>query len=534
MSLPSSDTTVDPPGPLRPGADVAVRLRNVTKLYPGTVALDDVSMSVRRGTIHALLGGNGSGKSTAVKVLAGVVSAEPGGVVELGETVVDAAAVTPRVARAAGLRFVHQDLGVFAELSVADNLSIGHGYATTGIRCIDHRAVHSRAERLIAKYHIDGAPDTPLHRLSPSARALVAIARALEQDEDPESPSADGILVLDEPTAALPTDEANRLYTSLSRLVAGGTTAILISHRLDEVLEHTDTVTVLRDGRHVSTASTRGLTKTALAEQIAGRTVRSPDRVARTAAEVPRLRLSDVGGAKLRGVSLTVDAGEIVGIAGLVGSGRSSLLRTVFGVEDRSTGRILLDGEEVDTRSGPAAMMRDGVAFLPEDRATMANFADLTIRENLLAASVRRYWSGGRMRTSRERRDARALVTRFGIKAPDVDLPMSSLSGGNQQKVLLARWLSRDPRLLLLDEPSQGVDVGARADIYRMIREAAALGAAVLVTASEFDELATFCDRVLILRSGSVVSETTEPDVQTLTAAVYDDPADHPATETTP
>jgi ribose transport system ATP-binding protein len=481
----------------------AVQALRIAKRYPGTLALDGVDFEVRSGEIHAIVGGNGSGKSTLIKILSGVVPAEPGGTIEIGSRTVPTDRWTAEQARHAGVHVVHQDLGVFPDLSVMENLTIGRGYDSRWGGVIRWRAVRSHAERLIRQFGIDARPTTPLRRLSQANRTLVAIARAL-QDEGEGQPR--GLLVLDEPTASLPTDEATALLSMMRRYADEGQAILFVSHRLDEVLQNSDRVTAFRDGRVVGTWATAETDHDMLVAAILGTALDQafPDTASAPApGGVPRLELRSVTAGPLNGLDLAVGSGEVVGVAGLLGSGRSSLLRAIFGALPIDAGSILIDGREVAFRHSGDAVAA-GVAYVPENRLGDACFPDLPVHSNISMAAIRRYWSGWRLHHRRERSTARDLMAAFRIKAPSERVTIASLSGGNQQKVVMARWLGNGPSLLLLDEPTQGVDVGARAEIHGLIRQSAQRGAAVLLVASDPEELAHAADRVVVIGSGHI------------------------------
>jgi len=510
--------TVDTGGGAEDGGDAVLRVRHLSKTFGGTRALADVDLDVERGEIHALLGGNGSGKSTLIKVLAGVYAGDRGEVATGGRTA-RADAWTPQDAFAAGLRFVHQNPGVFLDLSVAENMAIGHGFPTAAGGRIRWRDLHARTRELLQRFNIAAVPEMPLGALGPAARTMVAIARALQDSEGAHG----GVLVLDEPTAALPAPEVDLLLDALRGYARAGQTILFVTHRIDEVLDIATRVTVLRDGRRVGTLPRAEISESRLVELIVGRPLEHiyPD-AAPTASADTVLDMRGVAGGLARGVDLQVRRGEITGLAGLIGSGTSETLRTVFGLVPRSAGTVLLDGRPL-ADFDPAAAMSAGVAYVPADRGAEAIFVAMSVRENLSAAGVHRYWRGLRLRHREEQRDAHASLRDFLIRAASDTAPISTLSGGNQQKVILARWLRRRPRLLLLDEPTQGVDVGARAELWSLVRRAAAEGTAVLVVSSDFDELARVCDRVAVLRQGRVVAELRPPllDGKRLTELAY-------------
>jgi ribose transport system ATP-binding protein len=490
------------------GGAVALRLHEIEKSFGQTRALKGVSFEVKGGEIHALLGGNGSGKSTLVKILAGVYNAD-GGSVEVRGDRLRADAMTPAAAQALGLRFVHQQPSTFPDMSVAENLSLGRGFETGVGRNIRWRTVRARARAVLDRFGIDADPGQPLGTLGAAEQTMVEIARAL-QDQEGES---DDILVLDEPTASLPAPEVKILLDALRRYAADGQTIIYVTHRLEEVLDVADRVTVLRDGDHIATVPCEGLSHDALVELIVGRSVDSvfPESGGESGKDVA-LEVRGLRGGPVTGVDLTVRSGEIVGLAGLVGSGRSSLLRMIFGDLRPDAGELKLDGAVIAPRT-PLQAMKAGIAYVPETRSDAA-FADMTLAENLSAASVPSYWRGGRLRSREERADTRRLIEAFAVKAAGPGIAFGTLSGGNQQKAILGRWLRRDPRVLLLDEPTHGVDVGARIEIYATIRRAVDAGAAVLVASSDFEELAGLCDRVAVISGGRIVAEAKGAELE--------------------
>lgn len=500
-------------------AGVRVQIRNLAKTFPGTRALNDVDVDIRAGEIHALVGGNGSGKSTLIKILTGVHQADPGGMVLVEGAKIDLSHITPEKARAAKIYAVHQDLGVFADLSVAENLALGYRYERGFAGRIRWRRQRERARRLMESFDIDAAPDTELRMLSQATWTLVAIARAMQTEEG----GNDGLLILDEPTASLPLHEVDLLLSSLRGYAAEGQAILYVSHRLDEILALSDRVTVLRDGSKVGTYPTSELDEESLIALIVGRAV---DRAFPSTRTVhggdPIVEVRGLSAGPLNDINLVLRPGEVVGLGGLEGSGRTELLRAIFGDLQVDAGEILLNGQPAEITS-PAAAIEQGIALIPERRVTDACFPDQTVCENMSATNTSDYWIGGRMANRRMRADARALMRNFLVKAPTERQPMATLSGGNQQKVILARWLRREPRALLLDEPTHGVDVGARAEIYALIRDAVAQGAGAIVVASDFEELAQVCDRVAILREGRIVGELSSGNItaEALTQAAF-------------
>ncbi|WP_051274648.1 sugar ABC transporter ATP-binding protein [Cellulomonas sp. URHD0024] len=494
-----------------------LHVSGLTKRFGGTAALDRAVLTLRAGTVHALVGGNGSGKSTIIKVLAGVHRADSGRI-ETRRKTWDASEYGARSAWEAGFRFVHQDLGLFPELSVAENVALQGGYPTRGFGRIRWSTLNRHVRQLLDAYEIDADPTTPVGALAPAQRTLVAICRAL-QDPDPQGRL---ILVLDEPTAALPHQESIALLDAVRRRAERGQTVLLVSHRMPEVLTVSDDFTVFRDGRTVAQIVDRRPEEEELVSHMTGSTrprliARPPTRSSTDRApyqEHAVLAVRGLHGGPLRGVDLEVRRGEVVGVTGLVGSGRSSLLRTVFGQHRPVAGEIIVHGAAgARSSAGTGARMRAGVSFVPEDRPGDAAFAQLSIRDNLSVTVRSIYWRLTGMNATKENADARELVHRYRVRSGAPEAPFSVLSGGNQQKVILARWLRRRPSLLLLDEPTQGVDVMSRVDIYDAVREAAARGCGVLVASSDLDELAVLCDRVLVIRDGRIAAELADGEL---------------------
>lgn len=494
-------------GGLAPGADrgqVSLEVRSLSKTFSGGLALHNVTFSLESGKVHALLGGNGSGKSTLIKCLAGVHQADPGGELAVGSTVIAADRVTPAWARHNGLRFVHQNSTLFPHMTIEENLALGHGYPTSrGL--IRWKSLRRGTRELLERFGIGARPDQEVATVRPADQAMISVARAL-QDRYTDEGSQVSLLVLDEPTAAMPEEEVEILLGAIKNCAEDGLAIIFVTHRLEEVRVIADTVTVLRDGALATSQPADGLTQADLVEMILGKEFGELAR-GKHAAKVGEVvaRMNDVSAGVLKNVSLDVRSGEVLGLAGLVGSGRSEVLRVLFGDLEPVDGSVEIGGDAVAFRR-PSHAMRSGVGYVPEDRSH-AVFPNLAVRENLTAPSLSSYVRGPFLDKQKERQEVKASIGRFRIKAPSLEAPISTLSGGNQQKVVLARWLERNPDLLLLDEPTQGVDVGARADAFALIREAAERGLAVVVVSSDFEELADLSDRVLVLTSGRVTAE---------------------------
>ncbi|MGH2937305.1 MAG: sugar ABC transporter ATP-binding protein [Solirubrobacterales bacterium] len=469
-----------------------------------------MNLTVGEGDVHALLGGNGSGKSTLIKIMAGVESADSGQL-EVHGSLRDLRGFTPTAARNLGLHFVHQQRSTFADLSLTENLALGRGFESSSPWKINWRRSRRRAAAVLERFNIDARPDQILGELGPAKQTMVAIARAL-QDQDEESKD---VLVLDEPTASLPAREVEFLLAALKEYAEAGQAIIYVTHRLGEALDVASAATILRDGKLVATVDPRTLTHDDLVEVMLGRRVEAITRRRAEAGAVDgavMLKAKNIAVGPLKDLSFEVRGGEILGVAGLIGSGRSTLLKALFGVRSIEAGELRLDGHEL-LLANAAAAMAAGLGYIPEDRPSEAAFPELSVAENLSVAVVPDYWRSGLLRLRREAADARDLKDSFLIKTASIDAPLSSLSGGNQQKVILARWIRREPRLLLLDEPTQGVDVGARAEIYELIQQAVAGGSSAMVASSDFEELAALCDRILVLGGGGLRAELQRSEI---------------------
>ncbi len=474
-----------------------LRVRGLIKTFPELRALDGVDLEVGAGEVVAVVGANGSGKSTLVKILAGVYEADGGTVKTLPREGTEADGRTAR----SELHFIHQDLGLIPMLTTVENLDLGRELGGGIVRPVHARKEASRARELIAQFGAGFDVGLPVLQLSAAERTIVAIARALDGWTRP-----DNVLVLDEPTAALHGDEVGKLFEAIRRVAQRGAGVIFISHRLDEVMDLADRVVVLRDGKKVADVVAGEFDHDALVRMIVGRAV--AEGVSRQAATGDvLLRVSGLRGSTVRGVDFALRAGEILGVTGILGSGREHLSRVLFGALPRSGGEVLLEGRALVAESPAGAISRQ-VGFVPADRHRDGAVMSLSVRENLTLPRLRPFRRGlGQIDARAERREAGDWVGRIGLRPPSPERALGLFSGGNQQKVVLAKWLRNDPKVLLLDEPTQGVDVGAKAAIYELLARAAANGTGVLVSSSDTKELAMLCDRVLVLRDGELVAE---------------------------
>ncbi len=480
------------PGPL-------LRVTGMSKTFPGLKALDDISLNVRTGEIVAVVGHNGSGKSTLVKILAGVHEADPGAVVEVRD---GSGQLLDNAGPGQALHVIHQDLGLIDLLSTVENLSLGRREPGRAFAPVRGSAERRHAQQLIARFGATFDPTVPVRDLRPAERTIVALARALDGWTRAES-----VLVLDEPTTAFRGSEVQVLFEAVRRIAREGAGVVFISHRLDEVLGLADRVVVLRDGRVVADQPVDRLDHDQLVQLIAGRAIAEVQRDRRTPGSTPALTVTGLRSAEITDLSLSVGHGEVVGVSGLLGSARESLAGLLFGARPRLAGRIEVSGEDLvpdDTR----AAIELGVAYLPADRRRSGAVMDMNVRENLtlpLLRPLRRAF--GRLDSSAEHRQTDQWLQTVGLHPPEPERALKLFSGGNQQKVVLAKWLRTHPRVLLLDEPTQGVDVGAKAAIYELILAATRAGTSVVVCSSDTEELVLLCDRVLVLEGGRLVSE---------------------------
>ncbi len=482
------------------GTSPLLAVEELSKTFPGQRALRDVTLAVRPGEVLGLLGQNGSGKSTLIKVLAGYHEPDPGYRAWFaGEPVSLDSHETAWRRRA---HFIHQELALVPTLGATENLALGRGFETGRFGRIRWRAERRRAEESLRSFGFDIDVEVPTGELDPAERTAIAIARVLQGWDSPQ-----GLLVLDEATAALPRPEVDRLFDAVRRLAGAGAGVIFVSHRLEEVLAVTDRIAVLRDGELVAETETASVDHAALVELIVGRAL---DQLY-VAPPPPRddvlLSVRDLEGEGLEGVSFDIHAGEIVGVAGLVGSGRDRLCAALFGAEP-ATGSVRLAGREL-SGADPHRRLEEGLALVPANRGRDGVVAPLCFRENLTLSALAPLRRHGRIRASSERRECEEWMERIDLQPRRPERPIREFSGGNQQKAVIARALRAKPRLLLLDEPTQGVDVGAKASIYRLLAEAAAAGTAALICSSEPEELAGICDRVLVFRGGRQCAELT-------------------------
>jgi len=470
-----------------------LKLCGLSKSFAGAVALHDVSFDLEPGEVHALVGENGAGKSTLVRIVTGACRPDVGTVEVDGRPLLRA---DPLLARALGIASIYQQPALLPDLTVSENLAFGIEVGGAWRR-IDWRLRRRRAQDLLARVGARIDPDAPCGTLRMAEQQLVEIARALGANAR--------VLVMDEPTATLAEPEAEQLLEQVLELKASGVGIVYISHRLSEVARVADRVTVLRDGRVVATRPSREVSPAELIRLMVGRELTAvfPKRRVPRGSAVLEARGLGCAATGVRDVSFSVHAGEILGLAGLVGSGRTELARVLFGLEPADSGEVLLRGAPVRVRS-PAAAVALGLAYVPEDRRQHGVIPQMSVSANITLAALRRVATGPFLDARRERALAAGFAERFAIKAPSLEAPVAALSGGNQQKVALARWLATEPAALILDEPTQGVDVGAKAEIHRLMVDLAAQGLAILMISSELPEILGMSDRISVMGGGTI------------------------------
>ena len=477
-----------------------LELRGISKTFPGVRALQDVRLKATAGRVHALMGENGAGKSTLMKILSGAYMPDAG-----AQILIDGKRVNidgPIAAKNLGVSVIYQELSLAPNLSVAENIFMGRPMRRNGM--VDRAGMTAACAGTLQRLGADFGPTTVVSTLSIAQRQLVEIARAVQFDCR--------ILVMDEPTTPLSTHETDRLFVLIKRLRDEGLAILYISHRMDEIDELADEVTVLRDGSYVGTLDRAGLTRDKLVKMMVGRDLsgfyRKEGLGHRTGEKA--LSVSHMGdGRRVHDCSFDLHAGEVLGLAGLVGAGRTELARLIFGADERVTGDVRLNGAgtELDIRK-PADAMRNGILYLTEDRKGQGLFLDLSVRDNInVMVCPRDARAGGVMDGNRALQRAKDAIRQLSIRVASPRVNVGSLSGGNQQKVLIARLLELGPRVLILDEPTRGVDIGAKSEIYRLIDELARRGVAVLVISSELAEVVGICDRVMVMREGRLVGE---------------------------
>ena len=469
---------------------VSLSVHNIIKTYPGVIALKDISVDFYEGEVHGLMGENGAGKSTLMKVISGVIEADKG-CFYIGDEKFEK--ITPHQASDKGLRIIHQELNLIPTLSVTENIFMGR-FLGNGIT-VKFSEMRSRAQELFDEMGVTVNPDALVEDLTVAQMQLVEIAKAVSQEVK--------VLIMDEPTSPLTQNEVELLFKLIRRLKKKGVTIIYISHRLSEIFELTDRITVMRDGEKVITEETKNLDREKLINLMVGRTLKEtyPPRNVKPRGEL--LRVEHLYGNGLEDINFTLNKGEILGLAGLVGAGRTELVRLIFGADKTESGKIYFEGKEI-TIGNPDQAVKHGIALIPEDRKLHGIILELSIKENLALPNYRMISGRGMVSKNKENSLVKAQIDRLRIKTPSQNQLVKNLSGGNQQKVVIGKWLAGKARVLIFDEPTRGIDVGAKQEIYQLMNELTEQGISIIMVSSEMEELMGMSDRILVLREGKI------------------------------
>jgi ribose transport system ATP-binding protein len=480
---------------------LALEMRGISKSYPGVRALQDVSIAVRAGEVHGLVGENGAGKSTLMKVLAGAQSKDAGEILLDGRPVsVD----TPQRAMDLGVSVIYQEFNLVPFLNAAENIFLGREPRAAVPGFVDFGTMYREAQSVIDRLGVRLDVRTAVNRLSIAQQQMVEIAKATSRDSR--------IIVMDEPSATLTEHELASLFSLIRRLKSEGVAIVYISHRLEEVFEICDRVTILRDGRHIATEEVSALTREDIIRLMVGRELKQM--IPKRAAPIgePALIAKGITRSRvLHGVSIHVNKGEVLGIAGLVGAGRTELARAIFGADRIDSGEIELFGKPVRVRS-PQEAIRLGIGLVTEDRKAQGLVLGMAVRENITLANLPSVSTLAFIRAGRERAEARRFCNDLQVKTPSIEQTVQNLSGGNQQKVVLAKWLFTDSKVLIFDEPTRGIDVGAKTEIYELMNDLAARGAAIIMISSELPEVLAMSDRIVVMHEGRVTGEITREE----------------------
>lgn len=475
-------------------SEYVLQLQNIRKTYPGVVALDDVSLRVKKGEIHALVGENGAGKSTLIKTCSGAVIPDSGKITVNGK---DFSSMTPQLSMKNGIAVIYQEFNLVGGLSVAENIFLGRAIRKGAV--IDKKAMAEEAKKIFRKLNIDISPNTLVRNLTVGYQQMVEIAKAIQQDAK--------ILIMDEPSAPLTKVEVNNMFQIVDKLKESGVSIIYISHRLEEIFRLSDQVTVLRDGKYIKTLATKETNVDELIALMVGRelTEKFPSRKD-CIQEKTILEVQNLTGNGDRNISFSMRKGEILGIGGLIGAGRTELAQMIFGVARKTSGKIFFNGKEISPKS-PRDAIDLGIALVPEDRKLQGVLLSLSIRENINMPIYKRISNFFVIDRKKESDIADQYMKSIRIKAPSFKQLVKNLSGGNQQKVILGKWLAADSELIIFDEPTRGIDIGAKYEIYKLMNDFVEKGKTILLISSEMEELMGMSDRILVLSEGRLTGE---------------------------
>ncbi|MFV0364172.1 MAG: sugar ABC transporter ATP-binding protein [Suipraeoptans sp.] len=480
--------------------EYVLELKGISKSFPGVKALDNVSLKLKPGSVHALCGENGAGKSTLMKIINGIYTMDEGEIIYKSNKVVPQ---SPKAMLEMGIATIHQELSPILDMTIAENIFLGRE-PLDAIHCLDWKKLWKDTQTLLDEFGFNYDPKALMRSLTVSDIALIEIVKAISRDAS--------VIIMDEPTSSITDSEVHVLFDNIKRLQKRGIGIIYISHKMDEIFEICDEVTILRDGQWVHHCLIDSIDKNGIIQQMVGREI--DDQFPKEDAEIGDLilELKDLNGGRFKNVNFSIRSGEIVGFAGLVGAGRSELFRAVFGLDKIESGKVLLDGNEVIFNNSGQAI-ESGVLMASEDRKREGVVLCRSIRENITLASLRDITRNGHLNLSKERENVKEMATALSIKMASSESPVSSLSGGNQQKVVLAKWLLKNPKVMILDEPTRGIDVGAKYEIYRLMCELAQKGVAIIMISSEMPEILGMSDRIVVMSQGKVTGEISRAEV---------------------
>lgn len=477
--------------------EVLVAMEGIDKQFPGVQALKDCRFELLQGEVHALMGENGAGKSTMMKVLTGVYQKDAGTIVYKGRPI---EILSPKAAQDSGIGMIHQELNLAPDLTVAQNIFMGREPRRKLGIFLDEKELHRQVLQLFDRMGLDLNPSTVVADLTVAKQQMVEIAKALSYNSE--------VLVMDEPTAALSDSETEDLFKIIKQLRSEGVGIVYISHRMDEIKQITDRITIMRDGRYIDTVLTPEVTNQQIISMMVGRQIYDSSKPENgsggkeTVLEVIGLNRGRI----LNDINFTLKKGEILGVAGLVGAGRTELARAIFGADKIQSGEILIHGRKVTIKE-PHDAVRHGIGYLSEDRKRFGCIVDLDVKSNMVIASYRKFKFGGFIQSSKIRRTTQEVVDKLKVKTPHIDQEMKFLSGGNQQKVVIGKWLTRDCDILIFDEPTRGIDVGAKSEIYKLLNELTEQGKSIIMISSELPEILRMSHRILVMCEGRITGE---------------------------
>ena len=482
-------------------SDLILHMKGISKAFGGTQALDDVSLEVRKGEVHALLGENGAGKSTLMKIVMGLHRADKGEMLFNGEKVVVRG---PAEALSIGISMIHQELNPEPYLTVAENIFLKREHTHGRSPFLNQKETIAETQKILDSFNFPVSPRAEMQSLTVAQMQMVEIIKAVSCNSR--------LIIMDEPTSSLDMEETNRLFETIRDLRSKGVSIIYISHRLEEIFEICDRVSVFRDGRYIGTKNVADVSRDEMISMMVGHEVSNifPKTDVPIGKEV--LRVEGLSGKGFNDISFTVHAGEILGFSGLVGSGRSETMRAIFGMDRLASGKIILEGREIRTKN-PKSAIRQGISMVTEDRELYGLMLNRPILENMSLASLPKYHPGPLIALKRERKQVGEYAQKITVKASSLDADAISLSGGNQQKVVLVKWLMTEPKVLILDEPTRGVDVGAKAEIHKIMCDLASKGLAILLISSELPEVMGMSDRILVYHEGRINGEVMREDI---------------------